>query len=187
MPCRTCGRTPQWHGSQEPHARPGTYLSETGCHDGVRMDDDEYHEGWQPDVVYPPCPYSPLCCPSCGGDGRSRDPNHDSDDCAPCNGTGWTDAKPQWPASAEPEQELSMTEAQIKYMVDRFLGWHLPANFNPDAGIKFDPEFNKEYMAARGQPPMRHEPTGTNLFDATQAEAMVRYMIDGMPAVQNNP
>jgi hypothetical protein len=28
---------------------------------------------------------------------------------------------------------------------------------------------------------MKHEPSGTNLFDATQADAMVRYMIDGMP------
>ena len=29
--------------------------------------------------------------------------------------------------------------------------------------------------------PMKHEPVGTNLFDATQAEEMVRYLIDGMP------
>lgn len=28
---------------------------------------------------------------------------------------------------------------------------------------------------------IRRTPTGTNLFDATQAEAMVRYMVDGMP------
>jgi hypothetical protein len=69
-----------------------------------------------------------------------------------------------------------MNDEQIKYMVDRFLEWRLPENFNPDAGISFKPNFN-EHTAY----PMKHEPVGTNLFDATQAEEMVRYLIDGMP------
>lgn len=60
-----------------------------------------------------------------------------------------------------------MTEAQIKHMVNRFLGWHLPENFNPDGGIRFE-------RIAR-------DATGTNLFDAAQAEAMVRHMVDHMP------
>ena len=68
-----------------------------------------------------------------------------------------------------------LSEEQIKYMVNRFLGWRLPENFNPDAGISFQPNFNEETAH-----PMRHEPTGTNLFDATQAEEMVRYLVDGM-------
>lgn len=70
-----------------------------------------------------------------------------------------------------------MTEAQIKHMVNRFLGWKLPENFNPDAGISFKATFN-EHMPFG---PQKHEPSGTNLFDATQAEAMVRYMLDGLP------
>ena len=70
-----------------------------------------------------------------------------------------------------------MTEDQIKYMVDRFLGWKLPENFNPDAGISFKATFN-EHTAYQG----KHRPSGTNVFDATQADAMVRYMIEGMPA-----
>jgi hypothetical protein len=74
-----------------------------------------------------------------------------------------------------------MTEEQIKHMVQRFLSWKLPHSFRPDAGISFEPLFNIEYMASQDKPPMRHEPTGTNLFDATQAEAMVRHMLDGMP------
>lgn len=69
-----------------------------------------------------------------------------------------------------------MTEEQIKHMVDRFLGWRLPENFSPDAGISFKAAFN-EYSAYKG----KHEPTGTNLFEAAQAEAMVRYMLEGMP------
>lgn len=69
-----------------------------------------------------------------------------------------------------------MNDEQIKYMVDRFLEWRLPENFNPDAGISFKPHFN-EHTAH----PMNHEPTGTNLFDATQAKEMVRYLLDGMP------
>lgn len=75
-----------------------------------------------------------------------------------------------------------MTNDQIKHMVDRFLAWKLPADFNPDDGISFEPEFNKEYMARQGKPPMRREPSGTNLFDATQAEAMIRYLVEGMPS-----
>lgn len=69
-----------------------------------------------------------------------------------------------------------MEHTQIKHMVDRFLGWRLPENFNPDGGISFKKNFNENtpYL-------MKHEPTGTNLLDANQAEEMVRYMIDGMP------
>ena len=74
-----------------------------------------------------------------------------------------------------------MHDKQIKHMVDRFLGWRLPEDFRPDAGISFNPEFNVEYMATLGKPPMRHEPTGTNLLTATQAEAMVRHMVEGLP------
>lgn len=76
-----------------------------------------------------------------------------------------------------PKQKL--TEPQIKHMVDRFLSWRLPENFAPDGGISFKPTFNEhtDYV-------MKHEPTGTNLFDATQADAMVRYMVEGMPVCQ---
>jgi hypothetical protein len=65
-----------------------------------------------------------------------------------------------------------MTDEQIKHMADRFLGWKLPKNFNPDAGISYTPLSYSEKLP----------PTGTNLFDATQADAMVRYIIEGMPA-----
>jgi hypothetical protein len=61
-----------------------------------------------------------------------------------------------------------MTEGQIKHMVNRFLGWTLPNDFSPDAGISF-----KKIGA--------HQPTGTNVFDAIQADAMVRHMIEAMP------
>lgn len=66
-----------------------------------------------------------------------------------------------------------MTEEQIKHMVDRFLGWKLPEKFKPDAGISYTP---LPYGKSAGIP------TGTNLFDAEQAAAMVRYLVDGLPA-----
>lgn len=81
--------------------------------------------------------------------------------------------------------DVNITDEQIKHMVDRFLAWRLPENFQPDAGISFKPEYNVEYNDARGLPPARHQPSGTNLFDATQAEAMVRYMVEGMPSGLN--
>ena len=69
-----------------------------------------------------------------------------------------------------------LTEAQIKHMVDRFLCWKLPENFSPDAGISFTRDFNVNTAY-----PMKHEPIGTNLFDAQQADAMVRHMLEGLP------
>ena len=72
-----------------------------------------------------------------------------------------------------------MTDDQIKRMVNRFLNWRLPENFSPDAGISFKAEFNEEWNAKHGRPPDRHQPTGTNLFTATQAEAMIRHMLGG--------
>ncbi len=70
-----------------------------------------------------------------------------------------------------------MTEDQIKHMVDRFLGWKLPENFAPDDGISFEPIAGKD-----GPHPFRRTPSGTNLFDAAQADAMIRYLIEGLPA-----
>jgi hypothetical protein len=106
MPCTICGRHQQWHGSEE-GPPPGSYLSEMGCHDGVRMDDDEYHEGWQPDVIYPPCPFNPLRCETCGGSGDAPKLMAEAmnrDDCADCDGTGWKGGDPKWPTEAEPQE-----------------------------------------------------------------------------------
>lgn len=69
-----------------------------------------------------------------------------------------------------------MTDEQIKHMVDRFLNWRLPESFNPDGGIVFHPIGNPGTPHA-----YTREPSGTNLLDAVQADAMVRHMIDGMP------
>lgn len=69
-----------------------------------------------------------------------------------------------------------MSDAQIKHMAERFLSWKLPADFNPDGGVVFDP------VANAGTPhEHRREPTGTNLLTYTQAEAMVRHMVEGVP------
>lgn len=82
------------------------------------------------------------------------------------------------PSTAEPPTEdKKMTDTQIKYMVERFLQWKLPENFNPDGGISFERTGN----AHRPEWSYKREPTGTNLFDATQAEQMIRYLVDGMP------
>lgn len=66
-----------------------------------------------------------------------------------------------------------LNEVQIRYMVNRFLSWKLPYDFNPDGGITFKQFYNSEQL-------YRNEPTGTNLFDAKQAEAMVQYMAEGL-------
>jgi hypothetical protein len=71
-----------------------------------------------------------------------------------------------------------MNADQIKHMVDRFLMWPLPRNFTPDNGISY-----KRPNYAPNVP----GPSGTNLLDATQAAAMVRHMVDGLPAVNSHP
>lgn len=68
-----------------------------------------------------------------------------------------------------------MNDEQIKHMVDRFLGWPLPENFNPDGGVSFR-RFGNEGTAHE----YRNNPTGTNLLDYAQATEMVRYMVDGL-------
>ena len=68
-----------------------------------------------------------------------------------------------------------MTEDQIKHMVDRFLQWGIPEGFNPDGGISFERYSNKGTTHQ-----YENHPSGTNLFSATEAEAMVRYMLEGL-------
>ncbi|WP_287182098.1 hypothetical protein [Mesorhizobium sp.] len=68
-----------------------------------------------------------------------------------------------------------MTEDQIKTMVDRFLTWRLPEDFNPDGGISFD-----SVSGWLGPHPSKREPVGTNLLTAVQATAMVRNMVEGL-------
>jgi len=62
--------------------------------------------------------------------------------------------------------------ALVKQMVDRFLGWKLPADFNPDGGIRFE----RTGHGFGGQTFVR-EVTGTNLLTATQATEMVQHML----------
>ena len=89
-------------------------------------------------------------------------------------------AEQQSADSGREVKEAGMTDEQIKHMVDRFLGWKLPRdNFNPDCGISFD----KEPFNTHTPYPSRYEPTGTNLFSADQAEAMMRYITDGLPDI----
>lgn len=60
----------------------------------------------------------------------------------------------------------------IDAMVSRFLGWKLPDDFMPDAGITFTP-------SSSGWP------TGTNLLTADQAKAMLEHVLDGYETFRN--
>lgn len=69
-----------------------------------------------------------------------------------------------------------MTKKLIDAMVDRFLGWKLPEDFNPDCGISFKRDYNEGT-----QWPMKHEPIGTNLLNAIQAKAMIEHLLSDIP------
>lgn len=71
---------------------------------------------------------------------------------------------------------MKLTDEQIKYMVNRFLGWKLPKTFNPDGGVKFEPVINTGTTYEH-----RYNPSGTNILCYSQAEEMVNFMLDGMP------
>lgn len=63
-----------------------------------------------------------------------------------------------------------MKKTKIDKMVDRFLSWKLPDDFNPDGGILF----TKDLERTTEDP---HWPIGTNLFTAEQARGMIEYML----------
>ena len=88
----------------------------------------------------------------------------------------WRDECVKIAIAAAPVQQVPV-RAMVKHMVDRFLGWKLPADFNPDAFISFDrmKALNSGY---RPSGPYLW-PSGTNLLDAGQAEAMVLHMLEG--------
>lgn len=60
-------------------------------------------------------------------------------------------------------------------MVDRFLGWKLPEDFSPDAGISFKP--TKPYDEPGWWP------VGTNLLHAGQAKEMLQHVVGGAPVL----
>lgn len=71
-----------------------------------------------------------------------------------------------------------MNTDQLKHMVDRFLGWRLPQDFNPDAGISYE---RPNYAAG-----VDATPTGTNLFTWPQAAEMVAHMTEGLPSERSD-
>lgn len=71
-------------------------------------------------------------------------------------------------------RKINLIDDQIKFMVDRFLQWKLPTDFHPDCGIHFDADAAIKLDPRNG----KYEPVGTNLLSATQAEEMVRFMLN---------
>jgi hypothetical protein len=71
-----------------------------------------------------------------------------------------------------------LEEKIVKHMVERFLSWRLPDDFQPDCGISFQKDNgNTAHLH-------KYEPVGTNLFTASQAEGMVRYILEGFDLSQ---
>lgn len=68
--------------------------------------------------------------------------------------------------------------AALASLVNRFLSWKLPDNFNPDGGITFTPVRN-----AGTAHEFTYTPVGTNLFDATQARQMIEHLLADDQAV----
>lgn len=71
----------------------------------------------------------------------------------------------------------------IDAMVSRFLSWTLPKDFAPDGRVKFDRVFLVFDGFDGAKPidisdaPDHYWPTGTNLFTAEQAKAMIEHML----------
>lgn len=69
-------------------------------------------------------------------------------------------------------QTHPVTSPDIETMVNRFLGWKLPADFYPDCGISFDGRKDDEWNKNKTWP------VGTNLFTADQAKAMLLHCLN---------
>ena len=93
--CHVCGK--QRLCGVDLGGQPGTYLSESSCHDGVWMDDDVHAEGWPEGEIFRPCPRNPDKCLQCDGAGDRSDKHPEAGDCSHCAGTGWANAEPRWP------------------------------------------------------------------------------------------
>lgn len=81
------------------------------------------------------------------------------------------DERPAWRGSRFELAYAAPVAAQphvTDEMVTRFLGWRLPQDFAPDAGISFNPSPNPLCW-----------PVGTNLLTAPQARAMLEYVLTG--------
>lgn len=73
----------------------------------------------------------------------------------------------------------SLPDGWVDHMVQRFLGWHVPETFSPDGGVSF------KRLEHNGKPyPM---PTGTNVFNYTEARTMVLHMVAGLPPAFVDP
>lgn len=74
-----------------------------------------------------------------------------------------------------------LTEQQIQYMAERFLNFPFPVGeMSPDGGISIE----RPKGLAEG---LYRSPTGTNLLNAEQASAMVRWMTNSMPEQNGEP
>lgn len=78
-------------------------------------------------------------------------------------------------SGAEPAERKPMQVTEE--MVSRFLCWELPGDFAPDAGITFKRVYNERSPFG----PSIHKPTGTNLFTAPQARAMLEHVLAASP------
>ena len=74
-----------------------------------------------------------------------------------------------------------MNKKQIDQMVNRFLGWKLPKDFAPDAGISFKPTEPYEGDELGNS----WWPIGTNLLTADQARAMISHMLADVVPVED--
>lgn len=80
-----------------------------------------------------------------------------------------------YPVDPAPPQEVD-----IQALVNRFLGWKVPKDFAPDAGISYVPPA----YATDAAGVVVHYPVGTNLLNAVQAEAMLKYVVLGIESPQ---
>lgn len=87
------------------------------------------------------------------------------DECAAKAAVAEDILKPFLRASSPAAAPTDERAALIRTMVDRFLGWKLPRDFAPDAGISFVPPANPDWW-----------PTGTNLFTADQATQLFEHV-----------
>ncbi len=76
-----------------------------------------------------------------------------------------------WMGDVQTKPDSADQVPDVKFMVNRFLGWPLPKTFSPDCGISFDGRKNDEWNKSK------QWPIGTNLLTADEAKEMFEYVL----------
>lgn len=93
----------------------------------------------------------------------------------------------RWFRIVKADGVATVESRSVDALVQRFLGWKLPADFAPDGGVTFERSYNVPGDGGGVVTKQRlpddpgRWPIGTNILNAEQARAMIMHLLAGEP------